>query len=64
MMSITSRAILPAWAPRVKANRIRRLYAGDALGMLDAGLLNEAGWGLVLRCRSFVEVMVLQARPA
>lgn len=46
---------LPAWAPRVKAHKIRRLYEGDAQGLLDCDLLEDVGWALYSRCDSFLE---------
>ncbi len=46
---------LPQWAPRIKQDLIRRLYESDACGMLDEDLLDEVGWALVHRCRSFIE---------
>jgi ribosomal protein L37AE/L43A len=52
--------VLPEWAPRVKAFKIRRLYESDAQGLLDSELLGEVGWALYSRCASFVEAQ--QAR--
>ena len=46
--------ILPVWAPRVKPFLIRRLYEGDAQGLLDPDLLDEVGWALYSRCDSFL----------
>ncbi|MHB0877733.1 MAG: hypothetical protein ACYC5O_16980 [Anaerolineae bacterium] len=49
-------AILPQWAPRLPQDLIRRLYETDARGIYDDELLDEAGWALLHRCRSFIEV--------
>ncbi len=46
--------ILPTWAPRVKQRLIQRLYESDAQSLLDENLLNEIGWALVERCKSFI----------
>lgn len=53
-MPLESKTILPQWAPRVKKEKIRRLYELDALGILDDELLDEVGWGLVARCEAFI----------
>jgi ribosomal protein L37AE/L43A len=45
---------LPVWAPRIRQSLIRRLYETDALGIYDNELLDEAGWGLLARCESFI----------
>jgi hypothetical protein len=47
--------LLPTWAPRLKAYRIRRLYESDAQGRLDLTLLDEVGWALYSRCDSFLQ---------
>ncbi len=48
---------LPTWAPRVKPQLIRRLYENDAQGFCDEQLLDEVGWALYSRCKSFVTAM-------
>ena len=48
---------LPVWAPRIRQSLIRRLYETDALGIYDDELLDEVGWGLVVRCESFVSAV-------
>ncbi len=48
---------LPEWAPRLRQSLIRRLYETDAKGIYDDELLDEAGWGLLARCQSFVEAV-------
>lgn len=40
------------WAPRVPPERIRRLYASDARGMLDENLLDDVLHSLLVRCES------------
>ncbi|MGC9523034.1 MAG: hypothetical protein ACP5HG_14265 [Anaerolineae bacterium] len=47
--------ILPTWAPRVKPERIRQLYALDAQGIYDDELIADVGYGLLARCQSFIE---------
>jgi hypothetical protein len=44
------------WAPRVRPEAIRRLYARDAQGLLDEELLDEVGYALYSRCRSILHV--------
>jgi hypothetical protein len=52
MMSTS--AVLPGWAPRVKQRLIQQLYENDARGFLDEELLSEVGWGFYARCQSFL----------
>jgi len=44
----------PIWAPRVRQDRIRRLYETDAKGIYDAGLIDDVGYSLLARCQSFI----------
>jgi predicted RNA-binding Zn-ribbon protein involved in translation (DUF1610 family) len=46
--------LFPTWAPRVKRHLLGRLYENDAQGIQDEELLNEVGWGLYERCKSFI----------
>jgi hypothetical protein len=46
--------IKPHWWPRVPPGKIRRLYQDDALGILDADLVEDVGSELLLRCRSIL----------
>jgi hypothetical protein len=46
---------IPVWAPRVKQCLIMRLYESDAQGLYDEDLLDEVGWGLYSRCKSFID---------
>jgi hypothetical protein len=46
---------LPAWSPRVRPALVRQLYLQDAQGIQDEALANEVGFGLLLRCQSFIE---------
>lgn len=41
-----------SWAPRVPPEKIRRLYASDARGMLDEDLLDDVLVSLLVRCES------------
>ena len=45
---------LPTWAPRVKRSLIWKLYESDARGLIDEALIDEAGWALLERCKSFI----------
>lgn len=47
---------LPQWAPRVRPELIRRLYTGEAAGLLDEELLNEVFYAMRARCESIVTV--------
>ncbi len=47
---------LPQWAPRVRPEQIRRLYAGEAAGLLDEALLDEVFYAMRARCESIVTV--------
>lgn len=49
-------AVKIRWAPRVRPDKIRRLYRNDADGILDEDLLDEVGYGLYARCESIVRV--------
>lgn len=51
---MSSSAELPTWAPRVKKEMIRQLYADDAAGMVDAAQIDEVGFALLARCQSFI----------
>ena len=44
----------PRWAPRVRRSKIRRLYETDALGIYDDELIDDVGYALLARCRSFL----------
>jgi hypothetical protein len=44
------------WSPRVRQDRIRRLYEQDAKGTLDEVLVDDVGLALYLRCRSILTV--------
>jgi hypothetical protein len=46
---------IPEWAPRVTQREIRRLYETDARGIYDEDLINEVGYGLLVRCESFID---------
>jgi hypothetical protein len=52
---MSSNRILPEWAPRVPQAKIRQLYQNDAAGIYDDELINEVGYGLLARCKSFIE---------
>ena len=44
----------PQWAPRLPRNKIARLYVTDARGIVDEELIDEVGYGLLLRCESIL----------
>src|SRR5262245_888062 len=46
--------IKPHWWPRVPPGKIRRLYATDALGLLDEDLIDDVGSSLLLRCQRII----------
>ncbi len=45
--------LLPQWAPRLRKSLIWQLYENDARGILDEELIDEAGWAIYSRCKSF-----------
>ncbi len=47
---------LPQWAPRVRPELIRRLYTGEAAGLLDEELLDQVFYAMRARCESIVTV--------
>ena len=44
------------WAPKVRPEEIRQLYERDALGIVDADLIDDVGLALHARCASIVLV--------
>ena len=44
------------WAPRVRREKIRRLYQTNAMGMVDQEMIDDVGYSLYARCLSIVEV--------
>ena len=44
----------PSWAPRVRMEKLRRLYREESRGMLDADLLEDVGTTLYCRCESIL----------
>ena len=44
------------WAPKVRPDKIRRLYELDARGIVDDELIDDVGLSLHARCRSIVLV--------
>jgi hypothetical protein len=44
------------WAPKVRQDKIRRLYEQDGRGLLDETLLDDVGSALYSRCRSILLV--------
>lgn len=44
------------WAPRVRPEKIRRLYEQDAQGLLDDELVDDVGFALYSRCLSILHV--------
>jgi len=45
------------WEPRVPKEKIRLLYETDAKGIYDEELIDDVGFSLLARCRSFTEAM-------
>lgn len=45
----------PTWSRRVPKHKIRRLYEYDAKGLQDDELVDEVGFSLLSRCKSFIE---------
>jgi hypothetical protein len=45
----------PRWSPRVRMEKIRRLYQDDATGILDEELLDDVGITLYCRCESILD---------
>ncbi|MBN1247624.1 MAG: hypothetical protein JXC32_08185, partial [Anaerolineae bacterium] len=48
---------LPTWAPRVRPDRVRQLYQLDAQGIYDDELIDDVGYGLLARCKSFIQAV-------
>jgi predicted RNA-binding Zn-ribbon protein involved in translation (DUF1610 family) len=46
--------IKPHWWPRVPPGKIGRLYANDALGLVDEDAIDDVGTSLLLRCQSIL----------
>lgn len=44
------------WAPMLRTDRLVRLYESDAVGMLDADLVDDVGWRLWERLRDVLRV--------
>jgi hypothetical protein len=44
------------WAPKVRPDRIRRLYELEAQGLLSDEVLDKVGWALWARCDSILTV--------
>ncbi len=44
------------WSPKVRPDKIRRLYESEAVGRLDEALLDDVLIGLYLRCTSIARV--------
>jgi hypothetical protein len=54
-MADKSRYRLPTWAPRVRKDKIERLYHSCTNGILDQDLIDEVGYALYARCQSMLE---------
>jgi hypothetical protein len=46
---------LPVWAPRIRKEKIARLYRLDARGIVDEALIDEIGIGILARAESILE---------
>lgn len=44
------------WAPRLRPEKLRRLYQTDARGIIDDELLDEVAYALFARCESILAV--------
>ncbi len=55
-MELKSEYELPRWAPRLTKEQIRKLYTACGKGILDAELIDDAGFSLYARCESMLEV--------
>ncbi|HZO91636.1 MAG TPA: hypothetical protein VFB38_25160 [Chthonomonadaceae bacterium] len=44
------------WPPRVRKDRLRRLYESDARGLLDEELVEDVGYALYLRCQAILTI--------
>jgi hypothetical protein len=42
------------WAPKVRPDKVWRLYQADARGIVDEALIDDVGVTLLLRCRSIL----------
>jgi predicted RNA-binding Zn-ribbon protein involved in translation (DUF1610 family) len=49
-------AVLPQWAPRLPQHKLRRLYATDALGIVDDEAIDDVAWAFYARCDSIITV--------
>ena len=47
--------VLPKWAPRIKKERIGRLYQSVGRGIIDDEMINDVGFSLLARCMSILE---------
>lgn len=52
------------WARRVRQDKIRRLYALDAKGIVDEDLIDEVGYAMFARCQSIRTVTRAHAGKA
>ena len=48
------------WSPRLRKDKLRRLYEQDAVGICDGDLLEEVGWCLYMRCRDILAIQSAQ----
>jgi len=48
------------WSSRVPAAQVRRLYEGDARGLLDDELLDDVGHGIYVRCQDILTISQAQ----
>ena len=45
----------PEWSPRVRMEKLRKLYQNDARGIVDEELLDDVGITLYCRCESILD---------
>ena len=51
---MSARSAKIRWSRRVEPYKIRRLYEGDAQGMLDEELLDDVGYGIYVCCQESI----------
>ena len=51
------------WAPKVRRDKIWRLYRNDARGLVDETLIDDVGFALYQRCQSIIMVTKRKCIP-
>jgi hypothetical protein len=55
---MNNKSVIPNWSPRIPKFKIRRLYELDAKGIYDDELIDDVGYTLLSRCKSFLEAIM------